>query len=477
MMRAAKNAAGTRLLGATSMALAVTCLTGEVVADQNEESPERTRVTVAQALTGGSPGAAVPAASGAQGAAAVPPSSDVKVGASQAAAPGAAPAAPGSGTNSAGKPALRAYGIVRPAIIVANGLESFGFATFGAPTAAVNPVFNPSAKDIGLSYQIMQTRFGAVIGEGYPARATVEVDFLHLDQSSPTVAAYPRVRQAFAEWHPDEGHKVVVGQAWDLFAPLNTHTYNLVANNFLAGNSGFIRQQLSYLRTSGSYEAGLSLGLQGANNGAALSNVEYSLMPTVAARAGVRSGSAASLLVSAIGTRLRFDEVGKPDSYRLAMGAAVSGELTQGRFNLRAETYAGSNLANIGLLTLGQGWAGGSVREAGGWLSTKYGFTGVHAVYLVAGGAQILDDERARVGYTPAGMDKAAARVAANGPGITRNLVGRIGYVATPGAGFSFLLEPFMMLTRHKLHSTDLEAGTEGARVGYGIEAGGLYQF
>jgi len=386
-------------------------------------------------------------------------------GSTTAAAPATAPAV------------LRPYGIIRPAVVFGNGLESFGFNNFAAPTAAANPVFNATPDDVGMSFQVMQSRFGVVIGEGYPARATLEIDFVHLDQSSPITAAYPRVRQVFFEWLPREQDRLVVGQTWDLFAPLNTPSFDLVANMYLAGNAGFMRPQAMYVRTTERFEYGAALGLQGPNNAAGLASVEYSVAPTVAARAGIRAEKQGSLLASVIGTRIRLGEAPAMRRWRWAYGGALSGEGTVGPFNVRAEGYAGTNLGNLGLLTLTQGSVVASVSEMGAWASLKYTPSPYHTAHLVAGGARLLDDHDLRLGYTPAVGANRALRVSTNGPGIPQNVITRLGYAFSPGWGVSFIVEPFAMWTEHKLAANDLGAGLESTRFGYGLEAGGTFQF
>jgi hypothetical protein len=393
-----------------------------------------------------------------------------------AAAPAPVTAAPASTTPPA-KPTARFYGIVRPAMVVANGLESFGFANLAAPTAAANPVLNTSPDQLGTSYQIMQTRFGVVVGEGWPARATIEVDFVHLDQSSPTTSAYPRVRQAFAEWQPADGHRVVVGQTWDLFAPLNTHSFDLIANLFQAGNSGYIRQEAVYLRTTEHAEVGVALGLPGTNNGASLSSVEYNLVPTLALRAGLRRVGVGQIGAAVIGSAVRFDDMtGGDDTYRAAYGGSLFAERTGPALELRAEAFSGVNLANLGVIALGQGSADDSIVEAGGWLSARMALSTAHAVHVVAGAGAVLTPDALPPGYA-AMTDGKPQRIAGNGPGIERNVVGRLGYTVSPGAGLSFMAEPFVMFTRHQLAPADRATGVEPDRVGYGLQVGGQYRF
>ncbi|XXX82524.1 hypothetical protein WMF30_27600 [Sorangium sp. So ce134] len=379
------------------------------------------------------------------------------------------------------KPLVRVYGIVKPTVVVGNGLESFGNPNYSAPTAAVNPVFLADPDAVGLSFQAAQTRVGVAVGEGTPVKAQVELDFVDFGKSSPAQAMSLRVRQAFVEWSPADGHKLTLGQLWDLFSPLNTHTYNLVGGLFQSGNSGFMRHQFSYVATLGSIEVGAALGLVSQNVTAILNNVEYSRTPTFALRAGYRAEKAAWVGASVIATRLAFDANLPTEEGRLALGGNLFAEITAGALNLRAEAYGGQNLANLGLLTLAQGYRAKDVAEVGGWVSGKLTFD-AHALHLIAGAALVASADDMQLGYTPgapatdAAPATAPARVGGNGPGIERNVTVRAGYAFTPLKGLSIVLEPSVMLTRHKLDPA-AEADKGADRVGWAVETGGLYQF
>ncbi|WP_438002291.1 hypothetical protein WMF26_24535 [Sorangium sp. So ce185] len=379
------------------------------------------------------------------------------------------------------KPLVRVYGIVKPTVVVGNGLESFGNPNYSAPTAAVNPVFLADPDAVGLSFQAAQTRFGVTAGEGTPVKGQLEVDFIDFGKSSPAQAMTLRVRQAFVEWSPTDGHKLTLGQLWDLFSPLNTHTYNLVGALFQSGNSGFMRHQLSYVATLGSVEVGAALGLVSQNVTAILNNVEYSRTPTFALRAGYRAEKAAWIGASVIATSLAFDANLPTEERKLAIGGNLFAEVTSGPLNLRAEAYGGQNLANLGLLTLGQGHRAKDVAEVGGWVSGKLTFD-KHALHLIAGAAAVPSADDMLLGYTP-GTPAAEgapatppARVGGNGPGIERNVTVRAGYAFSPMKGLSIVLEPSLALTRHKLDPV-AEADKGADRTGWAVEAGGLYQF
>ena len=93
---------------------------------------------------------------------------------------------------------------------------------------------------------MQQTRVGMVVGEGTPFKGTLEIDFVHFDQSSPFAQAYPRIRIGLLEWAFKPNQKFFMGQTWDIFgnatgASLLSHSFNLVGTLFQAGNIGFMR--------------------------------------------------------------------------------------------------------------------------------------------------------------------------------------------------------------------------------------------
>jgi signal transduction histidine kinase len=231
----------------------------------------------------------------------------------------AKPAGPSAGSTTAAAPetvppVLRPYGIIRPAMVFGNGLESFGFSNFVAPHRRRQPGVQRSPRRRGheLPGDAESFRRGhrrTLPGSGHagdrlrPLRSVVP-DHRRLPPGAPGV-----LRVAARE-----GHRLLVGQTWDLFAPLNTPSFDLVANMYLAGNAGFMRPQAMYVRTTDRFEYGAALGLQGPNNAATLSSVEYSIAPTVAGRAGLRWAKQGSLVASGIGTRIRL---GEPPAMRL----------------------------------------------------------------------------------------------------------------------------------------------------------------
>ncbi|MDP2341855.1 MAG: hypothetical protein Q8O67_12930 [Deltaproteobacteria bacterium] len=366
---------------------------------------------------------------------------------------------------------VRVYGTIKPTLIVSNGLESFGFQTLGATTAASNPVFDADAPR--LSFQIMQSRFGIKAGEGTPVVGILELDFLHLEQSSPVQQAFPRLRLAFIEWTPAPGHKLLVGQAWDIFSPLAPHTFNVVPAMFQSGNSGFLRHQIAWFETFGNVETAVAVGLVAPNASPNLSFVELGLTPSVAVRAAWKPRKGDQVGVAAIASSL---ELG-PDARRPAAGGSVFADLTfasAGKLNFRLETYGGANLANLGALTLGHGHVDADVYELGGFVSANLPLPEGFAVFATLAAATVLNPDDLQLGYQSAHDDVAAVRTAATGPGLVSNSTARCGGSFSPLKGFSLLVEPFVFSSKHKL---DVASGLDPLRLGWGVEAGALYSF
>lgn len=397
------------------------------------------------------------------------------------AAPPAAPPAPPAPAAPPASPAIpiRATGILHAAVIASTGVQSFSWPTAVAITGAANPVLLADPNAALLSFQVQQTRAGLIIGEGTPVKGQLEVDFVHFDTSSPTVQAFPRLRIALIDWTPAEGHHLFLGQTWDIFSPVNSHTFNLVGNLFNAGNSGFMRHQLGWNGRFGDLEVVVAAGMQGANAGPTFNNIERSATPTGSARLGYYLAPKSWFGVSAIASSLRFTS-GTMRERRASFGASAFADLTFGPISLRAEAYVAQNMVNMGALTLGTGRFGQDVMDAGGFVSGKATF-GVHAITAMFGMAAALAPSKVVPGYTPAvdnmGVITPAATSAAAGPGIEQNVTAHIGYSFTPLAGLQLVVEPFIYSTRYRLAASDVAAGVKADRFAGGVELGMMYSF
>ena len=376
---------------------------------------------------------------------------------------------------------IRAMGIIRAAAVVTTGVQSFAYPTAAAITAAANPALLADAGDMLLSFQTQQTRAGVVVGEGTPVKGTIELDFVHFDTSSPTVQAFPRLRLGLVDWTVAPGQRVFLGQTWDIYGPVNTHSFNLVGNLFNAGNTGFMRQQLAWLGKFGDLEVAVAAGMQGANAGATFNNVERSVSPSVAARLGYYLAPTSWFGVSAIASSLRLTS-GALQERRDAFSANAFGDMLFGSINVRAEAYVAQNGANLGLLNLGAGRFGSDVMDGGGFVSVKMTL-GAHAVALMGGMATALDAAKVVPGYAPgvvaAGATKPVLGVAAPaaGPGIESNATVHLAYSFSPGKGVQLIAEPYLYSTRYKLAASDTALNVQADAFAYGLECGALYSF
>lgn len=371
---------------------------------------------------------------------------------------------------------IKVYGILRAVADVTNGVETFGNPNSTAMTAAANPLFLAQPDAAYLSFQVQQTRAGIHVGEGTPVRGQLEIDFIHFDQASPTVQAYPRIRIAELSWNPAKNQKLFIGQNWDIFSPVNNHTNNMVGNLFQAGNLGFMRHQLGYIGLFSGVELAFALGFQGSNAGPSFGNLELDSVPTASLRLAYRTEKSGWFGVSAIGTAPRF--VKGPDSERrAAYGVNAFADLNLGPLNLRAEVYYAQNTANLGTLNLAFGRFGTDMRDVGGYLSAK-AVLGKHSIWMLGGTAVVLNPDDLALGYTPGTVAAPTPiRSAALGPGIEWNASMHLGYQFSPFKGFGILLEPLLYVTKHKLADADINNGVDPRRVAAGLEFGSVYAF
>lgn len=380
----------------------------------------------------------------------------------------AAPAPADAAAEAPPPPVIRPYAWIKPTIVfAASPVESFGQPNSVALTAAGNPALaalpgSGSQDEASLTFQIVQSRLGFWFNEKGKVRGQFEFDFVDFAKSSPTVQALPRLRIGKVEWALSDSTLLIAGQDWDLFQPVNPYTLDIVAVAFQAGNTAFMRHQAKLIWHNDSLEIGGAVGLAGINAGAKAAVPEYSRIPSVALRAAALFGPAGRLGVSAIATSWRFAPDTAAERKALAGAAGIYGDVTPAeRFNIRFEGYGGQNLNNMGALSLGQGNNTEDLKEIGGFVSAKYGFTDAHALYGLVGYAKVLNDEDVVPAYTYAGVMpgttppplESAATIAGTGPGIKQNLTARLGYQYTLDKMVSVMAEGFFFNTEHALNA------------------------
>lgn len=286
------------------------------------------------------------------------------------------------------------YGFILPNVSYAShAIDSLGHTNQVAPTAASSAI-NPQDPLSRMTFQVQQSRIGLKINPDESLRGKFEVDFVDFSKPSPVQQAVPRLRIAKVEYLPTDQTTVFFGQDWDVFSPLNPHTFNFVGNYFEAGNAGFMRQQVGVTHQCSSLEGTVALGLPGYNatptdSTPIDSNLELSLVPTAAGRISYvfdknRVG------VSAIASRLTFNNA--RDIQRGVWGLNAFLDLTPiDSFNLKAEGYWGQNLANTGTLSLSQGTLAATMKEVGAYVSARYVFTENNALFGGFGFAKITN--------------------------------------------------------------------------------------
>lgn len=378
-------------------------------------------------------------------------------------------------------PAVEIYGILKPTVAVTAGsFDSYGRPNESAITSAGNPLLVADADRLRGSWQVAQSRFGLKIG-GPKAGAQLELDFVDFNVATPTVSAKPRLRVATVRYAPVEGASLTFGQTWDAFAPLQPFHRNLVGGSFQAGNLGFMRHQAILEQKAGPLTVVAAAGFVAANNGLADTAVETNPTPTGALRLVVPAGPGKQRLhVGGFAARLPFTDT----DHTLAWGGMAGAELPFGEGTaLKGEAYVGQNLANTGMLTLGQGSFDAvsgeitDVREFGGWLSLRQALAGPFTLTLTAHGAKVIDEDAVLPATLPGPTpDDPALPNPAAGPGMTHNGGGRLGLEVAATPALTFYGEGFGLSSAFAAAPGE-GRGLDLSPLRFGSEWGAVYVF
>ena len=373
-------------------------------------------------------------------------------------------------------PTVQGYGFIIPTIVGASaGVDSFSQNNASAFTSAAHPLLATSPDQGALTFQVAQSRFGIVVGASPKVRGRLELDFIDFTKSSPMMTAVPRLRRATVEYTLNETDLLTLGQEYDLFSYLVPHTYNFVGHYYQAGDSGFMRQQLIWLRNTGSTEYGAALGLQTSNATPSMNNLELSLRPTLALR-WASLGAQSKWGISSIATQILVDRVA--NQYRSAWGLNAFAELktSDSAFNLRAEAYGGRNLANLSMLSLSFGNSVADVSEVGGWLTGRWGISSQTGVFGGVGYAQVLNPQQMLASYSVTSNGSSNSyQLSGTGPGIERNGTLRLGMDYKPEPNLTWFLEYAYLTTYfHLLGGDSIVEPIRFASVG---QAGMMYSF
>ncbi len=378
---------------------------------------------------------------------------------------------------------IRPYGTFKPTIDLSVGsIESFGNPNATAPTAAANPALTQFRNQTRLSFQAGQSRMGFWVAEKSQARAHVEIDFVDFTKAGPTVASNPRLRIAAVEYEPIEHFVITAGQDWDLYAPVNPFTTNLVGANFESGNTGFMRQQVKFVYTvPETVELGFALGMPAQNATFRDGAFELAQYPTFAVRAAALVGKTGKIGISGIATRLRLGLGAKDERRAGAFSGNVYADVGKADgFQLKAEGYVSRNLNNLGSLALGFGNVAHDMDEVGGFVSGRQQLAEKHAMYVTVGAAGILNaaDVVADYSITAGAAGAAATRaLSGTGPGMKFNMSAKLGYEYRPYKPIAIIFEPVFYRSRHVLQKADWGKYGDPMRNAGGFETSMMYFF
>jgi hypothetical protein len=290
-----------------------------------------------------------------------------------------------------------------------------------------------------VSFQAQQSRFGTYIKKG-EISGRFEFDFIDFNKSSPTTQMNPRVRIASVTYQLDNHSKFVFGQDWDLYSPVNSFTYDIVGLYFLAGNTGFMRQQFQYIYDSGNYEVGGAVGLAGNNPNPTDNDLELSKTPKFSFRV-LKKLETGKVGVSAIYSSLAYQDNGsRHDTY----AGNFFYERPVSDLQIKTEAYYGQNVSNIALLGIGKGTSRNDVREYGAHLTVTKKISDKYSLFGGAGGSFI--DNRSAITPFSLNANESVANL-----GIEKNIITRAGidYKLTPD--LSWVTEVTRFQTKTKL--------------------------
>ena len=358
---------------------------------------------------------------------------------------------------------LAPYGFIKASATYASeGLASFNNINLSAPTNAVAQTRSQDETS-RMSFQTQQSRIGLQMKKNEDLSAQLEFDFIDFNKSSPTTQMNPRVRIA-AVTYRSGNQTVIIGQDWDLFSPVTSYTFDIVGLYFLAGNTGFMRQQAKYLVTEGQWELGGALGMAGNNPGVTDNDLELGKSPTYALRL-TRQIEGGRFGISGIYGRLSYNNTNaSPKSTHDAYAGNVFFEKVLGRTSIKSEFYYGQNLANLGALSIGKGTSSTDVKEFGGTLTTSYALLDKHAVFGGIGVAKV--DNRSEVSPFVLSTNLITST------GISENFIARIGWEYKITDDFSWISELSRYDTKSKLSDNSYQTN-----VVYGLESGVLLRF
>jgi hypothetical protein len=338
------------------------------------------------------------------------------------------------------------YGFIKTsALYSSKALASFNNLNMSAPTHAAPQKKSTDNKE-RLTFQAQQSRMGVNLKKGKQLTAKLEFDFIDFAKSSPTTQMNPRVRIASVTYAWDN-NKLIIGQDWDLFSPVSTFTFDYVGAYFLAGNTGFMRQQVQYLNTQDNWEFGAAVGMAGNNPGSTENDLELAKSPSYSGRISY-SLEKGRVGASAIYSNLKYAQNNTShDSYAYNLFFEKAFNQT----SVKSEAYFGQNLANIGALSLGKGTMNDNVKEYGATLTMAHKLSAKHVPFAGIGMAKV-DNKNS---LTPFSTNPPTNTI--TNPGIKSNFLSRVGWEYKVTEDFSWVSEVSRFETKSKISNSNYQ--------------------
>ncbi|MES2525580.1 MAG: hypothetical protein V4598_00780 [Bdellovibrionota bacterium] len=331
------------------------------------------------------------------------------------------------------------YGFIKASSMYSSeALATYNNINLSAPTHA--PAQTRAQEKVSrMSFQTQQSRAGVTMKKGEDLLARLEFDFIDFAKSSPTTQMVPRVRIASITYKQGNT-KYIIGQDWDLFSPVTSFTFDFVGLYFLAGNSGFQRQQAQVIHTAGNWEWGAALGMAGNNPGTIDNDLETGKGPSYSGRVSYALNNG-RIGLSGIYSQLKYtSNLTRHEAY----GLNFFFEKTWGGTTVKSEAYYGKNLANLGALTIGKGTDSIDAREFGGTFTLQHKLSEKNIIF---GGAGVAKADN-KTEYAPFAINATNTITA---PGIQRNFVSRVGFERKISEDFSWVSEVSRYETNSKL--------------------------
>lgn len=355
------------------------------------------------------------------------------------------------------------YGIIKTsALYSSDALASFNNINLSAPTHTAPRTRYLDSKD-RLSFQAQQSRVGLLLKKGDNLDGKLEFDFVDFNKSSPTTQMNPRVRIAAITYRIDDKNRINLGQDWDLFSPVGAYTYDFIGLYFMAGNTGFMRQQIQFFHQCNKFELGAAIGMAGNNPGVSDSDLEIASRPSYSARTSYVIDKQSRIGLSAIYAGLKYATTtnSTSDSY----GFNSFYEQVFSVFQIKSEMYYGQNLANIGALALGKGTASSDIREYGAFASLSTNVVEGHGIIAGLGFAHVENKNT-----LPAFVLGTTGAITT--AGIAQNNIARTAYERKFTSDFSWITEYTHFNTTAKLAQGQFQTSNANS-----IETGMILKF